>query len=236
MINRIDDPSTGNNLNTMIPRILEPEVMDTLEEARDYDAMDHSHVNRIFTDDFLSFFGRTTGTILDVGTGTSQIPIEICQRQNDLKIVAIDLADEMLKLAMTNLKKSGLSERIEILKANGRSLNFPSGQFDAVISNSIIHHIPDSYPCFAEMIRVCKPGGHLFVRDLLRPDSTVELDRLVQLYAGDANEHQRKLFSDSLHAALTLNEVQSQIVQLGFPPNTVQQTSDRHWTWRAIAG
>jgi len=33
----------------MIPRILEPEVMDTVEEAVDYDAMDHSTVNRFVT-------------------------------------------------------------------------------------------------------------------------------------------------------------------------------------------
>ena len=32
----------------MLPRVLEPEVMDTAEEARDYDAMDHSQVNRVF--------------------------------------------------------------------------------------------------------------------------------------------------------------------------------------------
>ena len=32
----------------MLPRVLEPEVMDTAEEARDYDTMDHSEVNRRF--------------------------------------------------------------------------------------------------------------------------------------------------------------------------------------------
>jgi hypothetical protein len=38
----------------MLPRVLEPEVMDTPEEARDYDAMDHSAVNRVFVADFLA--------------------------------------------------------------------------------------------------------------------------------------------------------------------------------------
>ena len=32
----------------MLQRILEPEVMDSAEEARDYDAMDHAAVNRTF--------------------------------------------------------------------------------------------------------------------------------------------------------------------------------------------
>ena len=37
----------------MLPRTLEPEVMDTAEEAVDYDAMDHGEVNRRFVGDFL---------------------------------------------------------------------------------------------------------------------------------------------------------------------------------------
>jgi hypothetical protein len=39
------------------------------------------------------------------------------------------------------------------------------------------------------------------------------------------------LFSDSLHAALTLDEVRDLVQSLGFPSETVEQTSDRHWTW-----
>ena len=37
----------------MLSRVLEPEVMDTPEEARDYDSMDHAAVNRLFVTDFL---------------------------------------------------------------------------------------------------------------------------------------------------------------------------------------
>lgn len=35
-------------------------MMDTLEDAADYDAMDHSTVNRLFVDDLLT--ARTRGT------------------------------------------------------------------------------------------------------------------------------------------------------------------------------
>ena len=38
----------------MLSRILETEVMDTPAEALDYDAMDHSAVNRVFVDDLLA--------------------------------------------------------------------------------------------------------------------------------------------------------------------------------------
>jgi hypothetical protein len=52
-------------------------------------------------------------------------------------------------------------------------------------------------------------------------------------YAADADAHQRQMFADSLHAALTLDEVRAAVQSLGFDPDTVQLTSDRHWTWSA---
>ena len=72
----------------------------------------------------------------------------------------------------------------------------------------------------------------------LRPESAAELDRLVALYAGDANAHQRQMFGESLHAALTLDEVRALAVSFGIAADCVQQTSDRHWTlsWKADGG
>jgi len=217
----------------MIPRVLEPEVMDTPHDASDYDRMDHSEVNRRFASDFISACPHLLGPILDVGTGTAQIPIELCRQHPAVVVHAIDLAEEMLKLAIANVTAAGLSARIRLEKANGRQLPYPDGQFAAVVSNSIIHHIPHPFECFAEMVRVCAAGGTLFVRDLLRPHSNEQLEHQVATYAGDANPHQRLLFADSLRAALTLAEVQTLVVELGFDRDTVRQTSDRHWTWIA---
>lgn len=220
----------------MLERVLEPEVMDTPDEATDYDSMDHSAVNRRFAADFLALAPADSGLTLDVGTGTAQIPIELCRRSPAIRIVAVDLADEMLKLARLNVERAGFADRIRIEKVNGRRMDYPDGHFASVVSNSIIHHIPNPAECFAEMIRVCVAGGRLFVRDLHRPDTPAELEHLVRTYAGDANAHQRQLFAASLHAALTLAEVRSLVAALGFAPDTVSLTSDRHWTWFAVKG
>jgi ubiquinone/menaquinone biosynthesis C-methylase UbiE len=218
----------------MLPRILEPEVMDTEEEARDYDSMDHSEVNWAFASDFLTVW-RGTGRILDVGTGTAQIPIELCRRSPTLDITAIDLADHMLALARRNVERAGLMNRIAIEKADAKRFNYANEFFvGAVISNSIIHHIPEPMTCFAEMRRVCATGGRLFIRDLLRPTDEAALRYLVNTYAAGANDHQRQMFGDSLHAALTLAEVRELVGRLGYPPESVQQTTDRHWTFTSI--
>jgi ubiquinone/menaquinone biosynthesis C-methylase UbiE len=216
----------------MLHRQLETEVMDSAEEAHDYDAMDHSAVNQLFAADFLAVWDGSN-PILDVGTGTAQIPIEICRQDPRPIITAIDLAAEMLKLGQRNIDAAGLAERVTLQQVDAKAFPFADGSFAAVISNSIVHHIPDPTPVLAEIVRVCQPGGVIFVRDLLRPPGPNTLRRLVEVYAADANEHQRQLFAVSLHAALTLEEVRALVASLGFSADTVQDTSDRHWTWVA---
>lgn len=216
----------------MLPRVLEPEVMDSAEEASDYDAMDHSHVNRVFVADLLEWEAGFT-TVLDVGAGTAQIPIELCQRHPHAQVVAIDLAAHMLRVGQQNVDRAGLAGRIQLQLCDAKRMPFAAARFDAVISNSIIHHIPEPFGVFAEMARVVKPGGVLFVRDLLRPRDEAALAYFVRTYAGDANAHQQKMFAESLHAALTLDEVRAMVTQLGYAADAVQATSDRHWTFAA---
>src|SRR5438552_8910233 len=97
----------------MLPRTLEPEVMDTAEEARDYDAMDHSTVNRAFAADFLAAWDGV-GPVLDVGTGTALIPLELCRQHPTIEIVGIDLAEHMLAVGRRNVAAAGLGGRIHL--------------------------------------------------------------------------------------------------------------------------
>lgn len=216
----------------MLARKLEPEVMDSAEEARDYDAMDHAVVNRVFVADFLAAWDGKN-PILDVGTGTAQIPIELCRQHPGAQVLGIDLAEHMLRLGRDNIHRAGLGERIRLERWDAKQLPCTETSFAAVISNSIVHHIPEPGAVLAEMARVTIPGGVLFVRDLLRPAGEETLRRLVAEHAAGANDHQMQMFADSLHAALALEEIRGLVQALGFDPSTVRQTSDRHWTWQA---
>jgi len=219
---------------TSLQRILEPEVMDTLEEALEYDSMDHSQVNEVFCNDFFAARNLKDGVqILDVGTGTAQIPIVMCKRNTGLKITAIDLAESMLTLGNKNIQTARLEDSITLDQVDSKKMPYSDESFDQVISNSIIHHIPNPLECFKEMIRVTKKDGLLFIRDLLRPFSIVELHNIVNLHAGDATPKQKQLFTDSLHASLSLAEVREMVKLFGFEAFTVIQSSNRHWTFTA---
>jgi ubiquinone/menaquinone biosynthesis C-methylase UbiE len=224
-----------------LERILESEVMDSQKEADEYNDMDHSQVNQSFVEDLLAFAASLKppnsdlelGDVLDLGTGTALIPIELCRQHESCRVMAVDLAASMLDLAVYNIEASSMTQRITLSQADAKQLGFDDGIFDVVMSNSIVHHIPEPSGCLEQMVRVTSDGGIIFVRDLMRPDDLETLESLVETYAGEETEYSRKMFRDSLQAALSLAEIQQMGSELGFDPGTVQATSDRHWTWTA---
>jgi ubiquinone/menaquinone biosynthesis C-methylase UbiE len=216
----------------MLHRILEPEVMDHPDEAAVYDSMDHVQVNRQFVADFLSVV-TDVDEILDLGTGTARIPIELCRANSDARVLAIDLAISMLDVAKINVEIAGLTERIHLSCIDAKAMPYETGRFSAVMSNSIVHHIAEPSRVIAESVRVTRSGGLLFFRDLMRPDAEEVLDQLVATYTGNEPPHGQQLFRASLHAALRLDEMREIIQTLGFDPHSVQPTTDRHWTWTA---
>jgi ubiquinone/menaquinone biosynthesis C-methylase UbiE len=222
-----------------LQRTLETEVMDTEDEARDYDAMDHTEVNARFVSDLLAFRPQV-GEVLDVGTGTARIPIELCTQAPGAKVVAIDLADHMLALARVNVTRAKLDARIQLEKRDAKSAGWPDGKFEVVISNTILHHIPEPTDLVREMWRLTARGGTIFLRDLARPGAVEEVSALVEKHGGTpasddprvvaSHERQRALFEASLHAALTLEEMRARVRSIGIPDSAVTMTSDRHWT------
>ena len=60
--------------------------------------------------------------------------------------------------------------------------------------------------------------------------STMAIEKIVDTYAREDTQYQRKLFRDSLFAALTTGEVKTMISKTGVTNAKVFQTSDRHWS------
>ncbi|MCC7386510.1 MAG: methyltransferase domain-containing protein [Deltaproteobacteria bacterium] len=207
-------------------RVLEPELMDSAEEAEAYDRMDHSLPNEAFVARLFDLGAR--GRMLDIGTGPAHIPLLICARDPEARILAIDAADSMLEVARANIAASPHAGRIILEKRDAKNLEQPDHSFDTVYSNTILHHLPDPLPFLREAWRVLKPGGVLLIRDLFRPESPGDADRLVELHAAGATPYQKDLFRASLRAALTPEELRGMIAEAELPGVEVVIDTDRH--------
>lgn len=210
-------------------RVLEPEVMDTWEDAIEYDAMDFQEVNQAFAKSAIAI-APEAAMVLDVGTGTARIPIFICQQRPQWQITAIDLSENMLKVGRENVEKAGLQHRITLEYVDAKQMPYRDRSFDMAISNSIVHHLPDPMPFFRELKRVLKPNGGIFLRDLMRPIDVATVDALTSSIGSEYNAYQTKLFRDSLLAAFTVEEVEQMLDRAGLEGVKVYQSSNRHWT------
>ncbi|MCA8982826.1 MAG: class I SAM-dependent methyltransferase [Planctomycetaceae bacterium] len=221
----------------MLPRVLEPEVMDDEAEVAEYDAMPHDDVNARFVEDFLVRFppgAIATATVLDLGTGTALIPLLLLQREPGLRVTAVDRSAAMLRMAARHACRFGQQERLDLVEADVCRLPFADRSFDMVLSNSLLHHLPEPVRCLREAARVLRPGGMLFLRDLFRPETDADVERLVALHAGRETEAQRQLLRQSLHAALTVPEIEACCRQIAELNLAVATSSDRHWTLAGV--
>ena len=221
----------------MLQRVLEPEVMEEIEEVEAYDAMPHQQVNEQFVADWLAFWEPFPPTespqLLDIGTGTGQIPLILRERAPGWRIVAVDQSEPMLRQAERNAQRAGQLEWTRWEVADACRLPYAEASFECVLSNSLVHHLPDPEPCLREALRVLRPGGGLFIRDLFRPETQAEVERLVQRHAGHEPLLAQQLLRQSLQAALTESEVRQFCARLPEADWQVEITSDRHWTLTA---
>ncbi len=211
-------------------RVLEPEVMDSWEEAVEYDAMDFIEVNTAFAQQAIALQPPIAARVLDGGTGTARIPVLLCQMRPQWQVCGIDLAKNMLQIGSQHVEQAGLQGQIVLELVDAKQLPYKDQHFEMVISNSLVHHLNDPLPFFQEVSRVLKPNGAILIRDLIRPSDEETLNDLVASIGIEYDSHQKQLFHDSLHAALTLDEVSQLILQADLPGVIVYQSSDRHWT------
>jgi ubiquinone/menaquinone biosynthesis C-methylase UbiE len=214
-------------------RIPEVECMDNPEEAREYAAMDHSEANLAFVE-ALSAFRLDHGDLLDLGTGPGDIPICLVEKCPDVQVRAVDLSEEMLKIARLKVAKAGLSRQIDFQLVDAKALPFGDAFFDGVFSNTILHHVSNPVVFFKEAFRVLKPEGRMLIRDLFRPHDEAMLNELVKLHSGKGSLRQKELFRESLQAAYLPEEVQKFFAKACLPSPEITLDSDRHMTIKLV--
>lgn len=212
-------------------RILEPELMDTEDEALEYHAMDFSEPDGRFARDAIALLaGLKAPELIDFGTGTAKIPVLIVLARPDARVHAIDPAAEMLRVASRHVADAGLGGAVTLARSDGRATKLGAGRFDGVLSNSTVHHLHQPLALFREMKRVLRPGGAIMIRDLCRPRSMDDAWAIVKRVAAGDSLRQQQLFFDSLCAALTVEEVQKLVADVGWADLLVTMSSERHWS------
>ena len=96
--------------------------------------------------------------VLDIGTGTGEIPLRICHAVS--RAEAVDASREMIAIARDNAKLRG-ARNVTFSVHNSYNLPFRDGTFDAVILSNLLHIVEHPADVLAEARRVLKAAGRL---------------------------------------------------------------------------
>ena len=123
------------------------------------------------------------GRVLEIGIGTG-LNLAYYDKAKVQKIVGLDPALEMHRLARKRMKKAGLA--VELSGLSAEKIPFESGAFDTVLVTYTLCSIPDPVAALKEMRRMLAPGAKLiFCEHGLAPDASVRRwqDRLTPLWS-----------------------------------------------------
>jgi ubiquinone/menaquinone biosynthesis C-methylase UbiE len=108
------------------------------------------------------------GEAVDLGCGPGYLVVELARQSPDLRVVGVDLADEMLAEGRRNADRSGLGERVAFRHGDAAQIPYPDGSLDLVVSTLSLHHWSEPVAVFDEVARVLRPGGSFLIFDLRR--------------------------------------------------------------------
>jgi len=206
--------------------------MSSAEEAGEYDEMDFTATDQLFAERAAQLVRGASAPvhlIADLGSGNAKIPLAMCPLlPGGTRVCAVEMSGEMLAVAARNRTRNGVA--LHLVAADAKLVPFADQSVGMVTSNSLVHHIPDPRAVFLEIARVVRPGAPILIRDLVRPETHDALEQLLKTHAKQWSPLQRSLFSDSLQAALTLEEVRDLLDECGLSDVNVTQVSDRHWS------
>ncbi len=156
--------------------------------------------------DRLDIIKAVPDTILDVGCGTGDNALLLRKVYKRAKIVALDFADQMLKIANTKQSWSQklFNSEIKFICADAESLPFSDNSFDFIFSNLTLQWCTDLDRTFTEFQRILKPEGLLFF-STLGPDTLKELRQSWQKV--DTNQH--------VHTFIDMHDVGDAMIRAG---------------------
>ena len=212
-------------------RVIEPELMNEEEQSQAYAQADFEDPNIHFVNLFKETFGQNfKGHILDVGCGNADITLRFAKAYPDCLIDGIDGSDSMLNYGRKALKECSLNlqKRVRLIKGIVPDVQLPQVHYDAIISNSVLHHLHNPSLLWQFIKTYGVDGTKIFIGDLFRPSSPEKAMEIVELYAKDEPEILKRDFYNSLLAAFEITEIKEQLKLANIDSLSVEQISDRH--------
>ncbi|MDO8633561.1 MAG: bifunctional demethylmenaquinone methyltransferase/2-methoxy-6-polyprenyl-1,4-benzoquinol methylase UbiE [Candidatus Wildermuthbacteria bacterium] len=106
--------------------------------------------------------------VADIATGTGDVAFEFAKKGDGIRVVGVDISEEMLKIAREKAKRKGF-EQVTFRHGDALQLLLEDNTFDIVTMTFGIRNLPDYEKGLKEMIRVAKKGGKILILEFSMP-------------------------------------------------------------------
>ncbi|QQE12480.1 class I SAM-dependent methyltransferase [Planctomycetota bacterium] len=116
-------------------------------------------------------------SVLDIGCGAGNFTLRILGKlkQNNVDVTLNDLSANMLERARQRVRKN-TSGQITVLQDDIRDIELANDSYDAIVAAMVFHHLREDEQwddVFASVYQSLKPGGALWIYDLVEHEKTV---------------------------------------------------------------
>ncbi len=139
--------------------------------------------------------------ILDIGCGAGNNTISILRERSGLNCDLVDISLPMLKKAKDRISKEQAGE-VRIFHGDFRNIDLPASHYELIVAAAVLHHLRDDSDwekCFQKIYSLLKPGGALFVSDMVHHEHSTIHNAMWDRY-GDhlesigGNEYKQRVF------------------------------------------
>lgn len=108
-------------------------------------------------------------TVLDIGCGAGNYTLKLLSRKATLECTLLDLSLPMLRRAKERISKINTG-KIHLVQEDIRTAILPENHYCTIIAAAVLHHLRDEQDweeVFSKLYRLLKPGGSLWISDLV---------------------------------------------------------------------
>jgi putative AdoMet-dependent methyltransferase len=169
----------------------------SIEEVQKYDSMhqkfrDYTKATQMIVQ---ALGLNAQSTVIDMGCGTGAFTLHAAKQCK--KIFAVDISKPMLEYCQKKAEEAGVSN---ISYHHGGMLTYEhqAEPVDAMVCVAVLHHLPDFWKQIGlqRAAQMIKPGGKLFLFDVVFPSQTVnlsdEIDQMIKTFEQQAGEQMAK--------------------------------------------
>jgi len=173
--------------------------------ANNYDLMNDVMsfgAHRLWKRLFIDIINPSSGDkIIDVGSGSGDLVLEILKRDLNLKIDMVDLNKAMLLEGKRRIKNNN----VKFFQQNAENLSFLDNIYDKYLISFCLRNVTDIDQSLKEAFRILKPGGQYYCLEFSKPYSFI-LANVYSYYKSNLIPTFGKIFSNNRDAYNYLNE------------------------------